>query len=286
MWGPRKTWCVSLMPETGSLQTLQQRKPTNLIQTVERVAAILEALSHSAQGMSLGALSAKVGLSKGTTHRILSSLMYFDFVRQDAVSRDYALGFKLVKLGSCLLEQIDLRKEALPLLRDLSQRTNETAYLVILDRTEVVYLEKVESEDASIILRATSKVGQRNAANSCAVGKVLLAQLPEQELDALIRGMPFVQKTENTITDPFQLKEHLKMVRGRGYAVDDEESERGIRCVAAPIRDERGRAVAAISVSGPAIRVTRRGIQDSLRDEVLRTALAISKKIGFRGEAL
>jgi IclR family KDG regulon transcriptional repressor len=274
------------MSETVSRRAGQQRKPTNLIQTVERVAAILQALSHSAQGTSLGTLSAKVGLSKGTTHRILSSLMYFDFVRQDAGSRDYALGFKLVELGSCLLEQIDLRKEALPLLRDLSQRTNETVYLVVLDRTEVVYLEKVESDDDSIVLRATSKVGQRNAANSCAVGKVLLAERPEQELDPLIREMPFVRKTENTITDPVQLKEHLKMVRGRGYAVDDEESERGIRCVAAPIRDERGRAVAAISVSGPAIRVTRGRIQETLRDGVVRTALAISKKIGFRGEAL
>jgi IclR family KDG regulon transcriptional repressor len=274
------------MAETVSRQAGQQRKPTNLIQTVERVAAILQALSHRSQGTSLGALSAKVGLSKGTTHRILSSLMYFDFVRQDAASRDYALGFKLVELGSCLLEQIDLRKEALPLLRNLSQRTNETVYLVMLDRTEVVYLEKVESEDDSIVLRATSKVGQRNAANSCAVGKVLLAELPEQELDLLVREMPLVQKTENTITDPVQLREHLQMVRARGYAVDDEESERGIRCVAAPIRDERGRGVAAISVSGPAIRVTRGRIQETLRDGVVRTALAISKKIGFRGEAL
>ena len=128
--------------------------------------------------------------------------MYFDFVRQDAGSREYSLGFKLVELGSCLLEQIDLRKEAESFLQDLSRRTNETAYLVILDRTEVVYVEKIESEDNSVVLRATAKVGQRNAANSCAVGKALLAQLPEDELDALIRNMPLERKTENTITDP------------------------------------------------------------------------------------
>ena len=210
--------------------------------------------------------------------------MYLDFVRQDAVTRDYALGFKLVELGSCLLEQIDLRKEAEPFLHDLSRRTKETTYLVILDRTEVVYLDKIESEDASTVLRATAKVGQRNAANSCAVGKTLLAELPEEELNALIRQMPLLRKTENTITDPLHLKEHLKAVRDRGYAVDDEESERGIRCVAAPVRDERGRAVAAVSISGPAIRVTRRRIQDSLIDEVMKTGLEISKKMGYRGE--
>ena len=247
------------------------------------MAAILDVLAQNGQGMSLRALSARVGLAKGTCHRLLSSLMYFDFVRQDSGTRDYALGFKLVELGTCLLEQIDLRKEARPFLRSLSQRTKETVYLVILDRTEVVYLEKIEAEDTSMVLRASAKTGQRNAANSCAVGKALLAQLAEDELDALIQEMPLVQKTENTITDPLQLKEHLRMVRARGYAVDDEESERGIRCVAAPIRDKRGRTVAAMSVSGPAIRISRQRILDSLKDEVVKAALEISQKIGFRG---
>ncbi|MHC1727118.1 MAG: IclR family transcriptional regulator [Syntrophobacteraceae bacterium] len=264
----------------------ETRRPTNLIQAIERAAALLDALSQQGQGVSLGTLSAKVGLSKGTAHRILNSLMYFDFVRQDTASRDYSLGFKLVELGSSLLDQIDLRKEAAPFLQNLSQRTNETTYLVVLNRAEVVYLEKIEAADSSTVLRATAKVGQRNAANSCAVGKTLLADLPEEELGILIQEMPFVQKTENTITDPLQLREHLKVVLGRGYAVDDEESERGIRCVAAPIRDERGRAVAAISISGPAIRVTRQRIQALLIEEVTRTALEISRKMGFRGEAL
>jgi IclR family transcriptional regulator, KDG regulon repressor len=267
-------------------QHSQPGRPSNLIQAVERAAAVLEALAQHGRGASLRALSTKVGLSKGTAHRILTSLMYFDFVRQDAKTRDYSLGFKLVELGSSLLEQIDLRKEAAPFLQDLSRRSNETTYLVVLTRAEVVYLEKIEAEDGSTVLRATAKVGQRNAANSCAVGKVLLAGLPEEELDALVAEMPFVQKTENTITDPHQLREHLKMVRARGYAVDDEESERGIRCVAAPVRDERGRAVAAISISGPAIRVTRQRIQAFLIEEVTRTALEISRKMGFRGEAL
>jgi DNA-binding IclR family transcriptional regulator len=260
----------------------QTQRPANLVQAVERAAAVLDALAGHGQPASLGTLSARVGLTKGTTHRILSSLMYLDFVRQDRATRDYSLGFKLVELGSCLLEQIDLRKEAAPFLQDLSRRTNETTYLVVLSGTEVVYLEKIESGDNSTVLRATAKVGQRNAANSCAVGKVLLADLAEVELDALIVEMPFVQKTENTITDPLQLREHLRIVRARGYAVDDEESERGIRCVAAPVRDERGRAVAAISISGPAIRVTRQRISDSLIEEVMETAVEISRKIGFR----
>ena len=229
-------------------------------------------------------LSKRVELPKGTTHRILSSLMYFDFVKQDPETRNYSLGFKLVELGSSLLEQINLRKEAEPFLHALSQRTKETAYLAILDGPEVVYVEKIEAEDDSIGLRASSKVGQRNAANSCSLGKALLAHLPEQVVDALIPEMSFVQKTVNTITDPSQLKDNLGAIRSRGYAIDDEESELGIRCVAAPVRNEIGLAVAAVSVSGPAIRITREKVQDSLKDEVIATALEISKKLGFRPE--
>ncbi|MDY0095216.1 MAG: IclR family transcriptional regulator [Candidatus Vecturithrix sp.] len=262
----------------------QKSKPTNLIQTIERVSAIFDVLARSSKGISLGELSAKASLPKGTTHRLLSSLIYFDFVRQDKETRSYSLGFKLVELGNSLLDQINLRKEAEPFLVALSQNTKETAYLAILDHDEVVYIEKIETEDHSIGLRASSKVGQRNAAHSCSLGKVLLADQPEIELDRLLQGMQLIQKTENTITDPLQLKDHLKIVRNRGYAVDDEESERGIRCIAAPVRNEIGVVVAAVSVSGPAIRITRERVQGILKDQVMATALEISKKLGFRKE--
>ncbi len=263
---------------------MRNPKPTNLIQTIERVSGILDVLALSSKGISLGEISTRVSLPKGTTHRLLSSLMYFNFVRQDSETRSYSLGFKLVELGNSLLEQINLRKEAEPFLHTLSQRTNETAYLAILDGNEVVYVEKIEAEDNSIGLRATSKVGQRNAANSCSLGKVLLADLSEQEVDKLITTMSFVQKTENTITEPSQLKDHLSVIRNRGYAIDDEESERGIRCVAAPVRNEIGLTVAAVSVSGPAIRITREKVLDTLKDDVMGTAVEISKKLGFRAE--
>lgn len=259
-------------------------KPKNLIQTIERVSVILDVLARSSRGISLGDVAAKVDLPKGTTHRILSSLIYFDFVRQDSETRNYSLGFKLVELGNSLLEQINIRKEAEPFLAALSKKTHETAYLAILDRTEVVYIEKFESEDDSIGLRASSKVGQRNMANSCSLGKALLAQLPDDELDAMLHEMKFVQKTANTITDPLQLKDHLRVVRARGYAVDDEEAELGIRCVAAPVRNKIGLTVAAVSVSGPAIRITREKIQGVLKDDVMATALEISQALGFRSE--
>ncbi len=260
----------------------QRVKPKNLIQTIERVTAILDMLAQTSKGVNLGDIAAAVDLPKGTTHRLLSSLMYFDFIRQDDESRKYSLGFKLAELGGILLEQIDLRREAEPFLHALSNRVGETVYLVILDGVEVVYIEKIEPEDSSIVLRATSKVGQRNAVNSCSLGKVLLAHLSEQELESLLKKIPFVRKTANTITNPNQLKEHLQSVRAQGYAIDDEESEEGIRCVAAPVFNDRKTAVAAISISGAAIRMTRQKIEETLKDEVMQTALQISHKLGFR----
>jgi IclR family transcriptional regulator, KDG regulon repressor len=264
----------------------QSPKPSNLVQTIERVSSLLDILGQSPQGISIRELSARIKLPKGTTHRLLSSLSYFGYVRQDSKTRDYFLGFKLVELGNLLLSQLDLRKEAEPFLRDLAERIKETVHMVFLDRGEIVYIDKVELDHNPSGLRMASRVGLRNPAHSSAVGKVLLSHLPEEELNGLIKEKGLPKRTENTITDLVQLKEHLKAVRNQGYAVDDEENEKGIRCVAAPIYNEAGRAVAAVSISGPAFQVTKKRVQETLKKEVMETAYKISQRLGFsRNEA-
>jgi DNA-binding IclR family transcriptional regulator len=187
-----------------------------------------------------------------------------------------------VELGNLLLSQLDLRKEAEPLLRDLAERTKETVHMVFLDRDEIVYIDKVETDHNPSGLRMASRVGLRNPAHSCAVGKVLLSHFPEEEVDRVIKEKGLIKRTENTITDSKQLKEHLKLVRAQGYAVDDEENERGIRCVAAPIYNETGKAVAAISISVPAFRITKKMIQEIMKKEVMETASKISQRLGFK----
>ncbi len=158
--------------------------------------------------------------------------------------------------------------------------------MVFLDRGEIVYIDKVELDHNPSGLRMASRVGLRNPAHSSAVGKVLLSHLPEEELNGLIKEKGLPKRTENTITDLVQLKEHLKAVRNQGYAVDDEENEKGIRCVAAPIYNEVGRAVAAVSISGPAFQVTKKRVQETLKKEVMETASKISQRLGFsRNEA-
>jgi DNA-binding IclR family transcriptional regulator len=263
------------------MPTAQKSKPNNLVQTIERTSLILDILGQSAQGISIRELSARIKLPKGTTHRLLSSLSYFGYVRQDSKTRNYFLGLKLVELGNLLLSQLDLRKEAEPFLRDLAERTKETVHMVFLDRGEIVYIDKVELDHNPGGLRMASRVGLRNPAHSSAVGKVLLSHLSEEELNGLIKEKGLPKRTENTITDPIQLKEHLKAVRIQGCAVDDEENERGIRCVAAPIFNETGRAVAAISISGPAFRITKKVVQETLKKEVMETASKISERLGF-----
>jgi DNA-binding IclR family transcriptional regulator len=259
----------------------RSQKPNNLVQTIERTSLILDILGQSPQGISIRDLSEKIKLPKGTTHRLISSLAYFGYARQDAKTRNYFLGLKLVELGNLLLSQLDLRKEAEPFLRDLAERTKETVHMVFLDRGEIVYIDKVELDHNPAGLRMASRVGLRNPAHSSAVGKVLLSHLPEEEVNGVIKEKGLPKRTENTIIDSIQLKEHLKAVRTQGYAIDDEENERGIRCVAAPIYNETGRAVAAISISGPAFRITKKVIQEILKKEVIETAFKISERLGF-----
>ncbi len=193
-----------------------------------------------------------------TTHRLLSSLIYFDFVRQDKETRSYSLGFKLVELGNSLLDQINLRKEAELFLVALSQNTKETAYLAILDHDEVVYIEKIETEDHSIGLRASSKVGQRNAAHSCSLGKVLLADQREIELDRLLQGMQLIQK----LKIPLPIRCNSKII-SKSFAIGDMllmMKRVNVEFGASPRRSEMrlGWLWPPSVFLGPAIRITRR----------------------------
>ena len=265
---------------TGSVS-----RPKNLVQTIERASAIFDVLSQNPQGMSVKNLSEKVNLPMGTTHRLLTSLAYFGFVTQDRASKRYHLGFKLVNLANALLQQIDLRTVARPFLQNLAREANETVHLVILDQKEALFLDRVESDENRHGLQMVSKVGKRVSAHCSGTGKILLAALSEKELDDLIAEKGLPRRTEKTITDADQLKLHLEAVRNQGYAVDDEEDDLGTRCVAAPIRNEVGSVVAAVSISGPTIRISWKKVLGLFKDLVMDTALKISLQLGYEDPA-
>jgi len=260
----------------------RKTKNPGSVQAIERGCRILDHLSRGKQSYSIHDLSLSLNLPKPTIHRILSTLRHFGFVAQDELSKDYRLGFRLVELGHTVLDRIDLRKVAEPFLGDLARMAQETVHLVILDQGEIVYLDKVEEVNDQRSLRMASRIGMRNYAHSCAVGKVLLETLPDVELDEIIarRGLP--RLTKNTIVRLEEFKKHLANVKTQGYAIDDEENEEGIRCVAAPVRNDRGSVIAAISISGPTVRMTEKRIHNELKTRVMKTALEISKKLGYK----
>ena len=259
-----------------------QSKPNNLVQTIERVSRILEMVGQTSQGMSIRDLSAGLNLPKGTIHRILSSLSYFGYIRQDPATKVYFLGLKLMDLNAQLSIQLDFRKVAEPVLRDLAEKTKQTAHLVVLDRDEVVYVDKIETQQPAGGLKMASRIGSRNPAHSSAVGKVLLSYFPDEALADFLQKKGLPRRTANTITDPDSFRDHLEIVRSQGYAIDDEENEQGIRCVGAPIFDGKGRPVAAISVSGSVFQVTKKTVHDVIKREVMAAAAEISRQLGFQ----
>lgn len=255
------------------------KPPANLVQTIERVNQLLEILGDAPHGLSLGELAAKVNLPKGTTHRLISSLAYFDFVQQDPTDRKYKLGFKLAVLGNQLLDQIDLRKEVRPYLLELAQKANEIAHLVVLDNDEALYIDKIQLYREG--LHMSSSLGYRAPLYCTAVGKVLLAGLPAAQADRIIMQKGLPARTAHTITESGQLKSHLNVVRKAGYALDNEEHSEGVRCVAAPIHNIDGEVIAAISVSSPTIRVTLDVAQLSMKNLIIETARKISQQLGY-----
>ncbi len=249
-----------------------------IIQSIARAMNILEYLAAYKSGDGLSSISRGIGLSKSTTHSLVTTLEKLGYVQQDQASGKYALGLKLFELGQVVHASMDLRSIAMPYLYSLAQRYQETVHLAVLSNGEVVYIDKVDSPRS---IRIISYVGGRNPAHCTGVGKVLLAGLSEEEFDRIIRDKSLQRFTPNTITDPGKLKIHLAKVRQEGYATDEEEIETGLSCVAAPIKNHCGAVIAAISLSGPNSRVSSRNMGELTRD-IVDAAQHISAQLGYK----
>ncbi|TYP53249.1 IclR family transcriptional regulator [Thermosediminibacter litoriperuensis] len=249
----------------------------NTVQSIERAMRILEELAGEKDGIGVTDLSCRVQLHKSTVHRILNTLLRLGYVEQNLYSEKYRLGTKLLYLGGAILDRMDIRRESHELLKQLAEEVNETVHLVIPDNDKALYVDKIDSNRT---IRMYSQIGRRAPLHASAVGKAILAFSTPDYVEKIINN-GLERYTKNTIVDPDKLIEHLKEIRVRGYAVDDEENEEGIRCVGAPVFDYTGKVIAAVSISGSTVTIPPERVPE-LASKVLDCARIISRKMGWR----
>lgn len=247
--------------------------------TVEKALQLLATVAEQGTPVSILALSRAAALDRTTTHRLANSLARYGLLRLDPSSRTYSLGLRLVDLGHRAIGQLSIGREARPYLEQLGALSGEAVNLGIFDEGQVVFVEQVPSPHP-VVIRA--RVGSRIPVHCTAMGKVLLAFGPADRRDRVLAG-DLPPLTPNTIRESAEFVEHLARVQRVEYALDDEEHRLGVRCVAAPVRDYTGLATAAISISGPAFRLSRERLNELV--EPLRQAAAeLSALLGYRPE--
>ncbi|MCP3027503.1 IclR family transcriptional regulator [Halobacillus sp. A5] len=249
----------------------------NMVKSVGRAMDVINAVSTSRNGMGVTDIAQQMDINKSSVYRILHTLEEYGFIEQNEESGKYKLGYKLLEISSRLLESIDLRTEAQPFLKTLENYTSEVIHLVVYDQGEVVYLEKMEGTET---LRMHSKVGRRAPMHCTSVGKVILSQLPERTVLDIIERKGLPKHTDHTITDTGLFLTELKNVKQKGYALDLEENEQGIICIAAPIFDHTQQVAAALSISGTSLRMTEERLTD-LKDKVIDAGRGISARLGY-----
>jgi IclR family KDG regulon transcriptional repressor len=249
---------------------------TQFIQVLQRAMRLLSSFDHDHSEIGVAELARKLDLPKPTVYRILATLESGGFVQQNANAK-YHLGFRLAELGLLALQQVSMRDEAMPFLRNLLEECQETVDLAVFDAGEMVYLEVLESPQP---VKIAARAGRRLPAHCTASGKAYLAYASEDDLDAAVaRGM--VSCTPNTICDLEPLIEDLRLTRQRGYSISVEEFELGIAAVAAPVMDNSGQVVAVIAIAGPAYRLPPERVAE-LGEAVKRTAQGLSEHLGAR----
>ena len=249
------------------------------IRALDRALRLLSLLSDGKPRTSME-ISEGIRLSPSTTFRILVTLASHNFVIRNENNGQYRLGLACLQLARGYQDTNDIRRVALPLLESLRDDIKETVHLAILDNMEVAYLEKLSGLHAIGIM--SSRVGGRAPAYCTGVGKILLAYQDPQMVEEHFTTYGLNRYTETTITDLLDLMGELDATRKRGYSFDNGEHEHEVRCIAAPIFDLNGKAVAAVSVSGPYARLDPLEENHEMIEKVIRTALEISLQSGYR----
>ena len=221
------------------------------VRTIDRFVDVLDCFSRDRPAWSLSELSSRLGLPKSTLHRFLVGLEHHGLLRRGHEDGKWRLGHRLFIWGSLAAESTGVRQVALPILRDLAETTGETVLLTEYHEHQVICIDKIETNRS---VRIALQVGARRAPHAGASSKVLMAYLPEAEIDSIIQEKGLPRYCDRTITDPRILARELDQIRQCGYALSYEETDQGAWGIATPIRNWEGEVVAALGVAGPTVR--------------------------------
>lgn len=249
-------------------------------QVLDRTFQIFDILADGSHDIGVTELAEKLNLHKSTAHRLIMVLESSRYVERDNDTGKYRLGSRILELGLSALSRLDVYEIARPFLRALVAETGETAHIGVLRDGEVVSIVNVESTQA---IRTPSTVGTRHPAHCSSLGKVILAFSEPRDMEKFLAGRTLEGFTRNTITSPALFVHEIESVRRKGYAIDDEEREEGLRCIGAPVRSSSGEVIASVSVAGPVFRITPDRI-DPVARAVVAAGDQISAALGYRPE--
>jgi IclR family acetate operon transcriptional repressor len=234
------------MPPSASPQI------NNLPQTVERALDILEAFMESNEALGITELSRRVKLNKSTTYRIVQALRTRNYINQDDQTNKYFLGHRILRLASSFLNQNKVREIARAYLEELSRKSLQTVQLAVLERDKVIYIDQVEGTD---IFQVRLRIGDRGPLHCTAAGKSILAFLPEGEVERIFENSKFLPFTDKTITSMSQLKNDLRKIRRVGFSFSDQEYDKNLRAIGAPIIGMGSKVIGAVALVAPYHRI-------------------------------
>lgn len=247
------------------------------VQTLERALDLIELLAIAKNGLGVTEISQQIGLPKSTVFRLLAALVRRGYAEKDSKTSTYKLGLRFIEISGLFLKKLELKTEALPVMRRLAEIVGQPVHLAVLDGQEAIYIEKVELVNS---IRMYSQIGKRVPVYCSAIGKMLLAGLAPELQSEILDRLVFKKHTENTILTKETLVKELQTVRNQGWAVDNEEHEKAVRCIAAPVYDYTRKVIAAVSVSGDK-RVIRPERDVEIAGYVMKAAQDISRRMGF-----
>jgi IclR family transcriptional regulator, KDG regulon repressor len=249
------------------------------IGAVDNALKLIEVFLKEERELGISELAQLSGMNVSTAHHIVSTLAAKGYLIQKHHHGPYSLGFKFLEIGNSVKSQLHIGEVARPFLKKLNTQVDESTNLAIVDSNEAVYIEQMESSQT---LRIFTKVGKRVPLHCTGVGKLFLACMKDDQFKTFLGAQELTPSTPNTITSVDKLRKELSTIREQGYALDNEEKEAGITCIAAAVRNSEGSLVAAISVSGPSTRIND-GRLKQLAPLVKSCGLEISRALGYRG---